>query len=133
MNCTIKPPFWSASRVKASAGFTLAEVLAAMLFMAIVIPVAIQGLRISSQAGVVAERSSIALHLGEALINELAIGGRYREVGASGDFGFEWAGYRWEAQVEPWGREAMRLLHIDIFFPAQNQERSVRLSTLVSE
>ena len=32
------------------AGFTLAEVLAALAFMAIVIPVAVQGLRIASRA-----------------------------------------------------------------------------------
>ena len=45
----------NASRNDASA-FTLAEVLAALLFMAIVIPVAMQGLRISSRAGELADR-----------------------------------------------------------------------------
>jgi type II secretory pathway component PulJ len=37
-------------------GFTLAEVLAAMLFLAIVIPVAVETLHVSSLAGEVAAR-----------------------------------------------------------------------------
>ena len=38
------------------AGFTLAEVLAALVFMAILIPVALEGLSIASRAGEVAAR-----------------------------------------------------------------------------
>ena len=41
--------------------FTLAEVLAALMFMAIVIPVAVQGLRVSSRAGALAERKREAV------------------------------------------------------------------------
>jgi hypothetical protein len=52
------------------AAFTLAEVLAALLFMAIVIPVAVQGLRIASLAGTVAERKIQAARIAETILNE---------------------------------------------------------------
>ena len=49
------------------AGFTLVEVLAALLFMAIVIPVAVEGLRIASLAGQVAQRKSVAARVERGL------------------------------------------------------------------
>src|SRR5215470_12115640 len=55
---------------RARAGFTLAEVLAALLFMAIVIPVAVQGLRVASLAGEVAERKSQAARVAERILHE---------------------------------------------------------------
>ena len=36
---------------RSAAGFTLAEVMAALVFMAIVIPVALEGLSIATRAG----------------------------------------------------------------------------------
>src|SRR6266513_339917 len=58
------------SALRHEAAFTLAEVLAALLFMAIVIPVAVQGLRIASRAGSVAERKSAAARVAEKILNE---------------------------------------------------------------
>ena len=56
----------SSSNVKRRrAAFTLAEVLAALLFMAIVIPVALEGLRIASLAGQVGERKAAAARVAE--------------------------------------------------------------------
>ena len=46
-----------------AAAFTLAEVLAALLFMAIVIPAAVEGLHIASLAGTVAARKGEAAHI----------------------------------------------------------------------
>src|SRR5882762_4963509 len=51
------------------AGFTLAEVLAALLFMAIVIPVAVQGLHIASRAGSVSERKAVGARIAERKLN----------------------------------------------------------------
>src|SRR6266853_6025635 len=50
--------------------FTLAEVLAAMVFMAILIPVALEGLSIASRAGEVAARKSEAALVAEKVLNE---------------------------------------------------------------
>ncbi len=55
---------------RARSAFTLAEVLAALAFMAIVIPVAIQGLRVAGQAGEVAIRKSQAARIADKIINQ---------------------------------------------------------------
>src|SRR5436190_9997237 len=51
-------------------GFTLAEVMAALVFMAIVIPVALSALRIAARAGEVAARKSEAALVAERILNE---------------------------------------------------------------
>jgi len=53
-----------------NSGFTLAEVLAALVFMAILIPVALEGLHIASRAGEVATRKGEAALVAERVLNE---------------------------------------------------------------
>src|SRR5215831_14966974 len=64
---------WSAvypTAFHATAAFTLAEVLAALVFMAIVIPVALWALGISSRVGEVAARRGEAALVAERILNE---------------------------------------------------------------
>src|SRR5215469_14289664 len=59
------------SRVTCHASaFTLAEVLAAMLFLAIVIPAALEALHVAGLAGEVAARKGAAARLADRLLNE---------------------------------------------------------------
>ena len=60
----------SAALTNKRQGFTLAEVLAALLFMAIVVPVAMEGLHIASLAGAVAQRKSEAARIAQRVLNE---------------------------------------------------------------
>ncbi len=60
-------------RIRSRAGFTFAEVLAALVFMAIVIPVVMQGISIANRAGVGAERKEIAVQLAANMLNQLSI------------------------------------------------------------
>src|SRR2546429_9589111 len=55
------------------AAFTLAEVLAALLFMAIVIPVALEGMHVATRAGSVAVRKREAARVAERILNESII------------------------------------------------------------
>ena len=57
--------------VRSRQGFTFAEVLAAMVFMAILLPVVMQGLILANRASVIAERKRTAVHLGNSLLTEL--------------------------------------------------------------
>ena len=58
---------------KCQAGFTLAEVLAALLFMAVVIPVAVDGLRVASRASVLGQRKAVAARIAESVLNEQVV------------------------------------------------------------
>ena len=81
-------------------GFTLAEILAAMLLMAIVIPVALQGMMIANRAGVVAERRQMAARLADNLLTELVLTEDWRDADDEGDFGEDWPGYRWALETD---------------------------------
>ena len=93
----------SASRNAASA-FTLAEVLAALLFMAIVIPVAMQGLRISSRAGELADRKREAARVAERVLNESIVTTNWNKSATSGTVQEGDREYRWSLRTESWSR-----------------------------
>ena len=114
-------------------GFTFVEVLAAMVFLGILIPVVISALMVSNRAAVVAERSTIAMQLGENRLSELMLEDAWTTAESRGDFGQEWPGYRWELKRQDWQSGAMTELTLDVFFAVQGQEHDVRLSTLTNE
>ena len=68
-------------------GFTFVEILAAMLFLGILMPVVIGALQVSNRAAVVSERSGVAGQLAENKLGELLLGDAWTSAGASGDFG----------------------------------------------
>ena len=63
-------PSSGARRTANRAGFTLAEVLAALVFMAIVVPVAVEGLRVANLAGQVGQRKTVAARVADRVLNE---------------------------------------------------------------
>jgi type II secretion system protein I len=114
------------------AGFTLAEVLAALLFMAIVIPVAVQGLRIASRAGTMSERKAVAARLADSKLNELIVTGQWQSSAQKGTIQEGWQSYSWTLQSEPWAEDgAMRLVTVHVTVPVQGQDYDVAVSTLV--
>ena len=120
------------SALRRQAGFTLAEVLAALVFMAIVIPVAVQGLRIASRAGSVAEREALGARLAERKLNELVVTREWQSAARKGTVQEGWQTYSWTLDSEPWAEDgAMRLLTVHVAVPVQGQDYDVHVSTLV--
>lgn len=117
---------------RARAGFTLAEVLAALLFMAIVIPVAMQGLHIASRAGSVSERKALGARLAENKLNELVVTGQWQSSAQKGTILEGLQEYAWRLAAEPWSEDgAMRLVTVYVTVPVQGQDYEVSISTLV--
>ena len=113
-------------------GFTLAEVLAALLFMAIVIPVAVQGLHIASRAGSVSERKALGARLAENKLNELVVTGQWQSAAQKGTIQEGLQSYSWQLQSESWAEDgAMRLLTVHVNVPVQGRDYDVHVSTLV--
>src|SRR5262245_51022887 len=117
---------------RALSAFTLAEVLAALAFMAIVIPVAVEGLRVANRAGVVAQRKSVAARIADRVLNEALIGGQSQSTLRNGVVQEGPQEYRWSIRYQPWAEDAMRLVTVQVVFPVQGQDHEVQLSTLVS-
>lgn len=117
------------------AGFTLAEVLASLLFMAIVIPAAVEALHIASLAGTVAERKGEAARVAQRLLAESMVTTNWQQSAQSGTLVEGWRQFRWTLSNEPWNQDpnqnVMRLLSVEVVFTAQNRDYSVRMSTLM--
>jgi type II secretory pathway pseudopilin PulG len=128
-------------RIKARAaqatasGFTLAEVLAALVFMAIVIPVALSGLSVASRAGEVSVRKAEAALVAERVLNENVLLTNYSTALQSGSVRQGLKDFRWSVRSEPWYEDPyardMRLLTVDVAYAVQGRDCSVQLSTLV--
>lgn len=116
---------------RACGGFTLAEVLAALVFMAIVIPVALQGLRVASLAGQLGVRRAAAARVAERVLGELVLTGQWQQGVQSGTYAEGYQEYRWECRLDPWLEGSLRVLTVRVTVPVQGQDYEVALSTIV--
>jgi type II secretory pathway pseudopilin PulG len=114
-----------------TAGFTLVEALASLAFLSIVIPVAVQGLRIGNLAGQVAERKADAARIGDQVLSELIATRQWQQAASSGSVEEAGREFRWQLQTTSWNKEAMRQLTLIVTYAVQGQSYDVRLSTLV--
>ncbi|MCX7723079.1 MAG: type II secretion system protein [Verrucomicrobiae bacterium] len=122
---------WRRGDNRRAAGFTLAEVLAALVFMAIVIPVAIEGLRLAGMAGQVAERKSGALRVSDLVLNQAILNRQWQQPLQEGAVREGQYDYRWVVQLDPWQEPSLRLITVRVFYTVQGQEFEVALSSLV--
>jgi len=113
--------------------FTFVEILASLAFLGIVIPVVVSALMVSNRAANVAERSTIAVQLGENRLSQITLDSSWTTESDRGDFGAEWPGYRWELTKADWESGAMTELTLSVIFQVQGREHDVRLGTLVNE
>lgn len=113
-----------------AAGFTLAEVLAALVFMAIVIPAAVQGLRIANLAGQVSERKAVAARIGDQVLNDLLVSGNWQQSHHRGTARDRVHEYSWFVEEENWEWGELQLLTVEVAFEVQGREYAVRLCTL---
>lgn len=131
MKCAIKPRNASRRGPDVEA-FTLAEVLAALLFMAIVIPVALQAMRVAGRAGELAERKREAARVAEKILNESIVTTNWNKSALSGTVLEADREYKWQLRSESWSQTDMRLLSVQVEFPVQGQDYSVEMSTLAN-
>jgi len=117
-------------------GFTFIEILAALMFLAILVPAIVGGLTLSNRISVLAERKVIAAELAENKLNEQLVGNSWLAGSStSGDFGQDHPGFRWELTQESWQGDTMNQmtqLSMEVFFPVQGREHSVKLTTLAN-
>ena len=118
--------------VSSSSGFTFVEILAALVFLAILVPAIVEGIGIASRVATSSERSAIACELAQNKLNELTVGDAWTSAETTGDFGADWPGYRWEETQSTWDMDSMTLLAVKVFYNVQGQEQSLSLSTLVN-
>ena len=117
-------------RSRRQSAFTLAEVLAALMFMAIVIPVAVEALHVAGVSGEVAVRKAEAARVADAVLNGNIVTTNWNQS-ATGTVMQNGHAYQWSLHNETWKADsAMDLVTAQVDFSAQGRNFSVRLSTL---
>ena len=111
-------------------GFTLVEVLAALVFMAILIPVTMQAVQIANRAGQVGERKVVAARIAERVLNEMLVTGGVRQNSGNGRIEERHRVYDWTMRSEPWREDQMSLVTVTVKYEVQGQEYDVTLATL---
>jgi type II secretory pathway pseudopilin PulG len=112
--------------------FTLAEVLAAMLLLAIVIPAAVEALHVSSLAGEVAARKGAAARIADRVLNESIVLTNWNNGVQSGTSQEGVLDFHWTLTSQAWPQDAMQLLTAEVTYQAQGKDYSVKLSTLAN-
>lgn len=121
--------------VSGESGFTLVEILATFVLIALIIPVAMQGISLSMRLGVKSKRQMEAAALAETKLSEMLLSGDYEEGDQSGEFENEESGcdYSWDFVVDDWNEEdSMQQVTMTVdWTDSVGTEHSVILSTLV--
>ena len=116
-------------------GFTLIEVLAAMLLIGIVLPVVMQAITSASRAATASHRRAEAATLAQSKLQELTATGLWASGNLSGDFGADWPAYKWSAAVAEWANDAqgvgMQQLDVTVTWTDGGRPASLSVSSLV--
>jgi general secretion pathway protein I len=113
-------------------GFTLAEALAALLLVAIVLPVAMNGVSLGVHAARDARRRLQAASLAQSKLSELVATAAWQGSQLQGDFAVEQVpGYTWEAVVEEWEEPGMKQLSVVVRWQVNDSPQQISVATLV--
>ena len=122
----------TATNCNRAAGFTLVEVLAALLFLAIVIPTAVEALHMATLSGEVAVRKGAAARVADRILNESIVMTNWNSGTQSGTVTEGAEDFRWTLTSQTWPQDSMQLLTAEVKYSAQGKDYSVKLSTLAS-
>ena len=111
-------------------GYTLAETLAALLFLAIVIPAVVEALHVAGRAGTASVRRAVAARIAERILTENTLQTNLIATAQSGTQVEGSVDYQWTLTRENWVLAALPQLTAEVRFLTQGQESSVRLTTL---
>lgn len=114
-------------------GFTFAEVLAAMLFMAILVPVVCHTLALSNRISVLAERKAVALQVAENQLYEAILTGDWALGSSSGDVDADGSTYQWELATLDWAEDDLVEVTVGVSFEVQGREYLLHLTSLADD
>jgi prepilin-type N-terminal cleavage/methylation domain-containing protein len=131
-----------------SRGFTLVEMLATLVLIAVVLPIVMQGIALSSDTTVSVIDRLHAIALAESKLEELVATGTWNAADLEGEFTAEQiqsasaslpgesgdtqpSRFRWSAQARDWLDARVQQLDVTIYWESRGDPRQTTLSTLV--
>src|SRR4051812_4048031 len=103
---------------RGNGGFTLMEVLAAIVLMAIVLPVAMHAISVATNVASTAKNKAEAAILADSLLNEMRTTRMWQSGALSGDFGEDHPQFHWTAELKDWDASTLKELDIRIVWVA---------------
>lgn len=114
-----------------SKAFTLPEVLAALVFVGIVLPVVMHGLTVAMQVSSSARHRVEAAQLAKQKVDEfLVVRDPSSFISATGDFGTGWGEYTWTSRAQL-GEDGVYDVTVTVAWLEQSREKSFTLSTMI--
>jgi Tfp pilus assembly protein PilV len=114
-------------------GFTLVEVLVATVFMVVVIPVALNGMRVASLAGESAQRKMVACRVANTSLNRLRVENQLINGAQRGVVTEDGISYAWSEQTTFWTGDPLSRLYVStvtVQYDVAGRHCRVELSTL---
>jgi hypothetical protein len=100
--------------------------------MAIIIPVAMEGMSVASRIGVLGQRKAAAMRVAERVLNELVVENQTQQSSASGTTVDGETSYPWSMRSQTWTEDAMIEMVVTVTFSVQGNEYDVSASTLIA-
>ena len=111
--------------------FTLVEVLAALVLIAIVVPVTMQGVSVANRAGLMGQRRASAMRIAERVLNETVIMAGAQSASSTGSTAEGGQAYAWTLTSTTWPTDAMTQLTVTVSFVVQGEAFEATASTLI--
>ncbi len=110
--------------------FTFIEVLATLVLIGIVLPVAMKGIGLALSAASLARSNAEAVALADTKLNEIVATAQWDLGAMSGDFEPDFPGYQWTAEVYEAQTDLIEIT-VHVTWPGHRQERRVSVTTMV--
>jgi len=113
-------------------GFTLLEILAALLLIGLVLPAVMKGISMVSMLASDSDHKYEALDLAESKLAEVLLEDSWKNSSTlSGQFENEYDGYEWVVDASDWTEAGVKQVDVFVYWQQRNRQREIQLSTLV--
>jgi len=113
-------------------GFTFMELLATIVLIAVIMPVAMRSIGLCTRLAGQSRRQMEAASLAKAKLTELIVTGGWQDGNQRGRFDDkEWDGYEWSMTVKNWTDALVRELELTVSWRSVGRQQGVTLSTLM--
>ena len=111
-------------------GFTFAELLATVVLIGIIMPVAMQTIALCTRLAGLSRKETEAASLARAKLTELIASQDWQSGSKQGDFGSDWPGYQWTTDIGVWTDSIVSEINLTVRWQSQGLQREVTLGTL---
>lgn len=113
-------------------GFTFMELLATIVLIAVIMPVAMRSIGLCTRLASQSRRQMEAASLAKAKLTELIATGGWQDGNQRGRFDDkEWDDYEWSMTVKNWTDALVRELELTVSWRSVGRQQGVTLSTLM--